>query len=271
MLGRRIVENMRSPIKWVGGKSRIASKIVQVIPEHTCYVEVFGGAAWVLFRKEPSQVEVLNDIDGELINFFRVVKRDPSGLIEQLEWTLVSREEFERLWNLDPEELDETTRAYRFYYLLMSSWGGELKSARFQTSISDGGGGNRLIGALRSAEKRLKDAHQRLQGVIIEHLDWRTCLEKYDDERTFFYLDPPYPRNNCNYVHNMRSFEEHRELFEQLRETKARWLLSTYDKPELQTLFNGFYIRPVSFASGMNGYKNREILVANYDLREISS
>ncbi len=262
---------MRSPIRWVGGKSRIANEIIQVIPEHVCYVEVFGGAAWVLFRKKPSDVEVLNDIDGELINFFRVVQRDPQGLIAQLEWALVSREEFERLWNLKPEELDEETRAYRFYYLLMSSWGGELRKARFQTSISDRGGGNRLIGALRSAEKRLKDAHRRLQRVIIEHLDWRDCLDKYDDPRTFFYLDPPYPQNNCNYVYNMRSFEEHQALFNRLRETKAKWLLSTYDKPELQALFDGYFVRPISFASGMNGYKNREILVANYDLEEIAS
>ena len=195
-----------------------------------------------------------------------LVQKELQGVIEKLEWSLASREEFDRLWNLNPEELDETTRAYRFYYLLMSSWGGELKSARFQTSISDGGGGNRLIGALRSAEKRLRDAHQRLQGVIIEHMDWRDCLERYDDPRTFFYLDPPYPQNNCNYVHTMRSFEEHQELFERLQNTKAKWLLSTYDKPELQALFNGHFIRPVSFASGMNGYKNREILVSNFDL-----
>jgi hypothetical protein len=69
----------------------------------------------------------------------------------------------------------------------------------------------------------------------------------------------------------MRSFEEHQELFERLRETKAKWLLSTYDKPELHELFNGYSVKSVSFASGMNGYRNREILVANYDLEKIVS
>ncbi len=262
---------MRSPIKWVGGKSKIAKKITTVIPEHTCYVEVFGGAAWVLFRKQPSQVEILNDIDNELINFFRVVQEKPRKLIKSFDLTLASRDEFERQLALDVTKLDDITRAHRFYYILMASWGGELGNARFQTSVSDGGGGNRLIGALRSAKERIQQAHSRLQGVIIEHLDWRECIDQYDDPRTFFYLDPPYPDNNCNYLHNMRSFVEHQELLARLTRVQARWLLSTYDKPDLRVLVSDYSVIPVTFPSGMNGYKNQEILVANYDLEKIIS
>ncbi|MCB0082881.1 MAG: DNA adenine methylase, partial [Caldilineaceae bacterium] len=150
---------MRSPIKWVGGKSKLSSIIVPLIPDHTCYVEVFGGAGWVLFRKEPSQVEVLNDLDGELINFFRVVQRNPRALIRSFEWSLASREEFERLYYLDSSTMNEIERAHRFYYIIMASWGGEFGSARFQTSITDYGHGNRLIGALKTARRRIKAAH----------------------------------------------------------------------------------------------------------------
>jgi len=260
----------RSPIKWVGGKSRLSSQILPLIPEHTCYVEVFGGAGWVLFRKQPSQVEILNDLDGELMNFFRVVKEKPKPLIRSFEWDLSSREEFERLRNLDPASLDDVQRAHRFYYIIMASWGGEFGSARFQTSITDEGHGNRLISALRSAKQRITAAHQRLQTVIIENLDWQACIAKYDDPRAFLYLDPPYPRNNCNYAHNMRSMADHSALFEHLKGVKAKWLLSTYDKQELHPFVDGYYIKKVSFPSGMsgNGWKNQEILVANYPLGE---
>ncbi len=142
---------IRSPIKWVGGKSKLRKTIVPMIPKHECYVEVFGGAGWVLFSKEPSRVEVLNDIDGELMNFFRVVKSHPEELIRSFDWDLTSREEFNRLLQQDPTKLSEVERAHRFYYIIMASWGGELGSARFQTSVSDEGHGNRLIGALADA------------------------------------------------------------------------------------------------------------------------
>lgn len=257
---------IRSPIKWVGGKSRLRKTIIKMMPAHECYVEVFGGAGWVLFAKEPSAVEVLNDIDGELMNFYRILKTAPDELIVSFRWDLASREEFARLLNLDPATLDPLERAHRFYYLIMSSWGGELGSARFQTSISDQGHGNRLIGALRALEERLRPAHRRLQTVVIENLTWQDCVSRYDDTRTFFYLDPPYLGNKCNYQHNMKTMDEHVLLASRLQSTRARWLLSTHDMAAIRDLFSDHYFTPVSFPSGMagNGYKNREVLVTNY-------
>lgn len=126
-----------------------------MLPPHTCYVEVFGGAAWVLFGKTPSPVEILNDIDGELINFFEVVKRQPEELLAFFDLALVSRGEFNRLLEQNPHDLDQVARAHRFYYLIMASWGGELRTPRFQTSICDDGHGNRLIGVLKSLRQRI--------------------------------------------------------------------------------------------------------------------
>lgn len=258
----------RSPIKWVGGKSRLRNQIVPLIPDHDCYVEPFGGAGWILFHKPKSKVEVFNDLDGELINFFRVVKDQPEELLASFEWTLASREEFTRLLNLDTMTLSTVQRAHRFYYLIMASWGGELGSARFQTSITDNGHGNRLIGALKTVHDRIRPAHERLQTVIIENLSWEACLERYDNPHSFFYLDPPYPANKCNYQHNMRAIEDHHALFDRLNTLKARWILSTYDTPELRRFFDGYHVKPVTFRSGMsgNGYTNSEILVTNYPL-----
>src|SRR5579872_6420900 len=194
---------INSPIKWVGGKSRLRKHIIGLLPEHTCYVEVFGGAGWVLFGKPPSPVEVLNDIDLDLMTFFRVVKHRPEELIASFEWGLVSRAEFERLAGMNPAELTDVQRAHRFYYLIMAGWGGELNYPRFQTSITDGGGGNRLIGALKTLRERIEPVYQRLNKVLIENLSWEDCFDRYDREGTFMYIDPPYPDNKCNYAHNM--------------------------------------------------------------------
>lgn len=262
---------VNSPIKWVGGKSRFRERIVSLLPPHTCYVEPFAGAAWVLFAKPRSDVEILNDIDQELVNFFRVLKEQPEALIDSFEWELVARAEFERLAGLDPATLSDVQRAHRFYYLIMAGWGGELNYPRFQTSISDGGHGNRLIGAIKHLRERLQPVHQRLKTVIIENLDWETCIERYDRPKVVMYIDPPYPDNKCNYAHNMRNWEDHQRLADRLHVAKCRWILSSYDKPEVRQLYAQHYIIPVQAFSGMNVRKsegqrvlNEEVLITNF-------
>jgi DNA adenine methylase len=262
---------LNSPIKWVGGKSRLRKIIVEMLPPHTCYVEPFAGAAWVLFAKPPSDVEILNDIDQELVTFFRVVKEKPEQLIESFEWELVSRAEFERLADLDPSQLTDVQRAHRFYYLIMAGWGGELNYPRFQTSITDGGHGNRLIGAIKTLRERLQPIHERLRTVIIENLDWRDCIDRYDRPGTVMYLDPPYPDNGCNYAYNMRDWSDHQLLAERLQAAQCKWLLSSYDIPEIHALYNGYLITQVQSSSGMRVKKNsservinKEVLVCNF-------
>jgi DNA adenine methylase len=264
-------EMINSPFKWVGGKSRLRKQIIPLLPKHTCYVELFSGAAWVLFGKPPSDVEVLNDIDQELVSFFRIVKEKPEELIASFEWELVSRAEFKRLADLDSSQLTDVQRAHRFYYIIMAGWGGELKYPRFQTSISDGGHGNRLIGALETLKERLAPVHNRLKTVIIENLDWRVCLERYDRPNTVMYIDPPYPANGANYFHNMRDWKEHEELAERLHKTECKWILSSYDIPEMRTLYPENYVVSVQMASGMKAKKNgservinKEVLITNF-------
>jgi DNA adenine methylase len=266
---------LNSPFKWVGGKSRLRKFIIPMIPPHTCYVEPFAGAAWVLFGKPKSDVEVLNDIDQELTTFFRVVRENPEELIASFEWGLASRAEFERLASIDPGTLSDTQRAHRFYYLIMAGWGGEAAYPRFQTSIRDGGHGNRLIGALKTLRQRLTPIHERLQTVIIENLDWRDCIERYDSPKTLMYLDPPYLRNGANYKFNMRGERDHQSLAEQLKETNCLWILSSYDTTDIRQMFDGYAITPIRSSSGMQtsqaeqeaGRKrtiNREVLITNF-------
>lgn len=272
------ISMVNSPFKWVGGKSRLRKYIIPLIPSHSCYVEPFGGAAWVLFGKPPSDVEILNDIDQELITFFRVVKEKPEELIESFEWELVARAEFERLAGLNPSVLTDVQRAHRFYYLIMAGWGGELNYPRFQTSIRDGGHGNRLIGALKFLRERLIPVHERLKTVIIENLPWEECIERYDRSGTVLYVDPPYPGNGVNYAHNMRSWEEHAKLARRLASTQCQWILSSYDSPEVRSLYASHHIIPVQSFSGMNVEKgkgdrvlNREVLITSFSPHSVPS
>jgi DNA adenine methylase len=269
---------INSPFKWVGGKSRLRNQIVALIPEHTCYVELFAGAAWVIFAKPPSKVEILNDIDTELVNFFRVVKYKPEELLQSFEWELVSRAEFERLANIDLSTLTDIERAHRFYYIIMAGWGGELHYPRFQTSITDGGHGNRLIGALKYLQQRIEPVYERLQKVIIENLDWKDCFERYDRSKTVMYIDPPYPDNGCNYLYNMRSWDEHRQLADYLHHSQCKWILSSYDIPEIHNLYTNFHIISVQTYSGMRVKKddtsrilNKEVLITNFEVPQAKS
>jgi DNA adenine methylase len=255
---------LNSPLKWVGGKSRLRKQIIELIPEHTCYLEPFCGAAWILFGKPPSKVEIINDIDGELINFFRVLKSQPEQFLASFEWNLVSRAEFEALAQINLSTLSDIERAHRFYYLIMAAWGGELNYPRFQTSITDGGHGNRLIGALKTLRERVEPIHKRLSTVIIENLDWRECIKRYDREGAFMYIDPPYPGNGVNYLYNMRTWEEHEELAKRLRQANCKWILSSYDNEKIRELYSEYTIIPVSSTSGMGKkHDNTERVVVN--------
>lgn len=263
---------INSPFRWAGGKSRLRKQIVPLIPaQHSCYVELFAGAAWVLFGKSPSDVEVLNDIDQELVNFFRVLRDKSEDLIAAFEWELVARAEFERLAGQDCSQLTDVQRAHRFYYLIMAGWGGEAHYPRFQTSISDGGHGNRLIGALKHLKERLQPVHDRLRTVIIENMSWEACFERYDSSKTVFYIDPPYPGNGVNYRHNMREWAEHEALAERLHHAKGKWILSSYDVEEMHNMYEGHHIVRVQSYSGLSvgrnsteRVRNLEVLITNF-------
>ncbi len=227
----------------------------------------------MLFGKPPSDVEVLNDIDSELINFFRVIRTRPKEFLDLFDLELVSREEFKHLANLETSKLGEIERARRFYYLIMAGWGSELNYPRFQTSITDGGHGNRLIGALKSLKERIRPVHERLKTVIIENLGWEECINRYDRAQSVFYVDPPYPANGANYYHNMKSWKEHQCLANRLAQAKAHWILSSYDRPEVREMYKSFNVVSVQAYSGMKTKKNgssrvlnEEVLIMNFEL-----
>ena len=174
-------------IPWMGGKRRLASQLIPLFPEHSCYVELFcGGAALYFLKDEAAKVEVINDLDGELINLYRVVQNHLEEFIKQFKWSLTSRQMFKWLKEAYCEGLTDIQRAARFYYLQQHAFGAKRHGQNFGTATT-----GRSINLLR-IEENLSDAHIRMAGTYIEHLSWLDCFKRYDRPHTFFYADPPY-------------------------------------------------------------------------------
>jgi DNA adenine methylase len=176
-------------IAWPGGKRRLAKVLLPMIQSrpHTCYVEEFAGGGSMLFMRQPAKVEILNDVNSDVVNLNRVLKHHLEEFIRQFKWALTSRQMFEWAKETPPGILTDIQRAARFYYLQKLSFGGKVTGQTFGTAASSPSRLNLL-----RIEEDLSQAHLRLARVCIEHLDWHTCLEKYDRDYTLHFMDPPY-------------------------------------------------------------------------------
>src|SRR6266446_6625239 len=127
---------MIGPLPYIGGKNRLAKKIIELFPEHTTYVEPFAGGAQVFFHKEPSAVEVLNDLDGNIVNLFRVCQWHYEELIRYLRFCVVSRKLYEQLSVTDPRFLTDVQRAGRFFYLQKNCYGGLVLKRNYHYCVT---------------------------------------------------------------------------------------------------------------------------------------
>jgi len=226
---------LRSPIHWLGGKTRLASKIVEIIDEipHRVYCEPFGGGASVLLAKRPSKVEVYNDIDSGLVNFFRVLA-DPvlfERFYELVSTFPFSRELYSEYFETWAEQEDPAIMAAQWFYIARQSFGGKLKRYNWAVSVRV----NHSLRRWRRPIAQLPEIHQRLLSVAIEHVDWRHAIELYDSDETLFYLDPPYlPETRkeglgASYAHEL-SREDHEELLQILAyKIKGSFAISGYE------------------------------------------
>lgn len=237
----RPVSCERSPLKWLGGKRKLASLIISLMPEHVCYCEVFGGGAHVLFGKEPSPVEVLNDINGELVNFWRCVREGLDFFEVMYETAVYSREEFMAWRDANPHLLDREQRAWRFWLLNRMSFGargGVGERGSFGTTTIKGGQAMPFMRGL----PLLANAHKRLENVIVENLCWEDCIGQYDGLETFFYLDPPYYGFEDDYGPGVFSRCDFDSMANCLLTLKGKFLLSINDCPEAREIFRAFDI-----------------------------
>lgn len=253
---------MVGPLAYLGGKNRIAPKIISLIPEHTCYIEPFCGGAQVFFHKEPSQVEVLNDLDEEIFNFLRVCQLHHQELVRYLQFCIASRKWFELFQSQNPATLSDIQRAARFFYLQKNCYGGLVRRQNFAVSVQDGSNYNP-----HRIPMVLHLAHERLLNVQLECLPYQQILKKYDRPFAFFYLDPPYfglPYYKFNFKE-----EDYEELAGLLTQLKGRFLLSLNDRPEVREIFKNFKIHGLEFAYSSQrkaGKVYKEVLITNYSL-----
>jgi len=251
---------MDSFIAWVGGKKLLRNEICSYFPENIeRYIEVFGGAGWVLFNKEKhANFEVYNDINSNLVNLFRCMKHHPNAILEELEYSLNSREFFnDYKLQLNTQGLTDIQRAVRYLYLIKSSYG--AKASFFASSNP------------RDTEniKDIDEIKDRLSRVVIENKSFDELIKKYDKESTLFYCDPPYYKTEKYYDTGDFVFDEkqHINLCELLKDTKGKFILSYNNDDFIKSLYKGFNIievdRPNSLSTGANKvYK--ELIIKNY-------
>lgn len=227
---------MQSPVKWFGGKSDMASMIAGMLPDHRIYVEVFGGGASLLFNKPPTAVEVYNDLDSGLVNFFRVLR--DTELAPKLYFlasrTPYSREEYLHARDTWRTEHDPVRKAFNWYVTMRMGYGSTMKPGNgWSRSRQTGRTMAQSNQSWISSNGRLAEAQDRLMQVQIEQQDFRKLITDFDTAETVFYIDPPYvhdTRRGGTYDHELRD-EDHRDLVELLLALRGSAVLSGYATP----------------------------------------
>ncbi|GHU59230.1 DNA methyltransferase [Clostridia bacterium] len=231
----------KSPISRVGGKYYLAPKLIKLIPAHTTYVEPFGGAMHVLFAKSPSRIELYNDIEDNLVNFFQVVKSEFDALERELEFTLYSRSIFDKA-KANLNKGSPVSRAANFYIVNKQCFGGKMGT--WGRQISAKRMSNINIDTLRKASERLKD-------VQVDCSDFRKVISDFDTKNTLFYCDPPYMfngvRGNTKSYKNELTNADHADLLNLLKGIKGKFILSGYDNE----LYNKNFERVIIGESNM--------------------
>lgn len=229
-------------LRYVGSKWMIADWITQFFPDHDCYVEPFMGSGAVFFRKEPSSIEVLNDLNSDLVNFYQVLRNCGPDLIQQIELTPFSRREY--LLSYEPAD-NPLEQARRFYIRCWMSFGaseGRRTGFRYQRNVNRGTSVTREW----SRTEGLRFAAKELKHAIIESLPAIEVIRRYDTPRTLFYVDPPYVKKSRSggvgrnrYLHEMND-QDHRELAAVLQQIQGTAIVSGYASALYDELFTGW-------------------------------
>jgi len=238
-------------IPWIGGKRKLANHLLPLFPKHQCYVEPFCGAAALFFLKEPSEVEVLNDINGELVNLYRVVKYHLEELYKQFKWVLSSRQNWEWLQSTPPATQTDVQRAARFLYLQKLAFGGKVSGQCFGTATT-----SRPRFNIFTLEQDLADAHFRLASTLIENDPWQTIIKRYDRAHTLFYCDPPYWQTEGYGVDF--DWDEYEALARIAKEIEGQMIISINDHPDIRELFKGMPVVEVDYNYTVGGGGNKK-------------
>lgn len=258
--------SMTNPVLlYPGGKYKIRDWICSYIPPHRSYLEPFCGGASIFFAKSPCELEILNDINGDICNFFRVLRDQGEELAKKIFLTPYSREEYENAY-IPSSEDTELERARKFCIKCNLSFaGGNRYKTGFRIGRADNW--NQLPETIIEAAKRIKQAQ-------IESMPAIELIKKYQNSETFIYLDPPYYFQNSTdkyqylYKHILKP-EEHEEMLKILVESPAKILLSGYENSLYEKYLekNGWKKKKKIAVANKGGYRE-ETLWMNYEICE---
>jgi DNA adenine methylase len=270
----KIQSKLRTPISYYGGKQRMASTILKYFPSHTTYVEPFFGGGALYFAKQKSEVEVINDTNSELINFYKVCKNQFKKLQKLVRETLHSRSQHDDAYVIynKPHLFDRIKRAWAVWVLSTQSFSGSLdKSWRYDIKTN---GTTKAISNRRDAF--LDDLSKRIQLTQIECADAIYIIKSRDSKDTFFYIDPPYYNGNMGHYDGY-TFDDFEQLLKTLGQIKGKFLLSSYPSDILEKYRSKFKWNQLSFNQQITACKadkrrgKVEVLTANYHLSEIDT
>lgn len=254
---------MKAIIKYPGSKWGTAEWIVSHFPEHHSYLEPFFGSGGVFFNKPRSDIETINDIDGDVVNLFRWIKDDPERLAKEIYFTPYSREVYEEAYRKEPESSIE--KAVLFYIRLNMGHGFRTTGEKVGWKVDIQGREKAYAAAdwCRIPEK-IMEAAERLRGVQIENRPAVEVIRRYNFENVLIYCDPPYvlsTRCRKQYKHEM-SDEDHEELLEALLQHKGPVVISGYSCPLYEEKL-GEWFREERMNYAQNAKRRREIIWYN--------
>lgn len=251
---------MDSFMTWIGGKKALRGKILEQFPKQGTYgryIEVFGGAGWVLFSADShAKMEVYNDVNGNLVNLFRCIKYHPDAVQNELQYILISREQFyDAREQIEIRGMTDIQRAARFFILIKESFGANAQS--FGLSPRD----------MDKAKEYLSQVSKRLNKVVIENLDFQKILKNYDKSDALFYLDPPYYETEKYYLDRFMP-EDHMRLKEALDAIKGKFVLSYSDCEYIRELYRDYNIVEVERLHNLvikeRKPRYKELIIRNY-------
>nr|VFK64982.1 MAG: DNA adenine methylase [Candidatus Kentron sp. TUN] len=215
----------------------------------------------MFFLKEQSHVEVINDINGDLVNLYRIVKHHLDEFVRQFRWALVSRKMYDWLKQTPEETLTDIQQAARFFYLQKIAFGAKVTGPTFGTATTAAPRLNLL-----RIEEELSLAHLRLSRTYIENLPWDECIRRYDRPHSLLYLDPPY-WGTTGYGMDF-GLEQYARIAELGRSIKGKMITSTNDILEMREIFDGFEMERVQISYTVGGNRNKtassELIIRNW-------
>lgn len=259
---------MRSVLKYPGSKWNMVNNLISIIPEHHSYVEPFFGSGALFFSKQPSAIEMINDMDDDIINLFNCIRNDAERLARMVMCIPFSRKEYDKQYEIFEETTDEFEKAANF---LIKCWQGHgFRTNGYKVGWKNDVQGRERMYALwnwyRLPEWIIEIA-ERLRTVQIENRPAVEVIKRFNYSNVFMYLDPPYilgTRTAKQYKHEM-SDNEHEELLNTILRSKAKILISGYDSELYNDMLNGWFKK--SFDTNAEyGLKRKEIVWANYEI-----